>query len=97
VTTASAIHKTGLESVWETIEAFVELMKDNRWFIKNRQHQSLSILNDSITQSLNSGFFDNKIIKRLLEQYEQQILEEKLSPYEASQKLLETYFQEIKK
>ena len=97
VTTASSIYKTGLESVWETIEVFVEMMQKNGWFAKNRQQQSLSILHESIKQSLNSGFFDNKAIKQMLQEYEQKILEEKISPYEASQKLLEKYFQEIKK
>ena len=97
VTTASAIYKTGLESIWETIRLFIEMMKNNSWFAKNRQQQSLSILRESITQSLTSGFFDNKTIKQLLEVVKQQILDEKISPYEASQQLLEKYFQEIKK
>ncbi len=97
VLTASAINKDGLDAVWKEIETFVKMMNQNGWFTKNRQQQSLSILRDSITQSLNSGFFDNKIIKQLLKEYEQQILEEKISPYEASQKLLERYFVEIEK
>jgi LAO/AO transport system kinase len=97
LTTASAIYKTGLKTIWEIIETFVEMMQKNGWFIKNRQQQSLSILRNSIMQSLNSGFFDNKTIKLLLKKYEQQILEEKISPYEAGQKLLEKYFNEIKK
>jgi LAO/AO transport system kinase len=97
VTTASAIYKTGLELIWEIIETFVELMKENGWFGKNRQQQSLSILRESITQSLSSGFFDNQTIRQLLKDTEQQILEDRISPYEASQKLLEKYFREIKK
>jgi LAO/AO transport system kinase len=97
VTTASSIYKTGLESIWKTIETFVELMKNNGWFAKNRQQQSLSILRESITQSLTSGFFENKTIRRLIKAVEQQIMDEKISPYEASQKLLEKYFLEIKK
>ena len=97
LTTASAIYKTGLETVWEIIESFVEMMQQNGWFVKNRQQQSLSILWESITRSLNSGFFDNKTIQQLITDFEQQILQEKISPYEASQKLLEEYFKEIRK
>jgi len=95
VLTASAINKDGLDSVWETINAFVKTMKKNAWFSKHRQEQSLLILKESINQSLSSGFFENIIIKRMQKKYEKQILEEKISPYEAAQKLLEKYFLEI--
>lgn len=97
VTIASAIYKTGLESIWENIETHIKMMQQNGWFVKNRQQQSLTILRESITQSLNSGFFDNKTIRHLLKKSEQQILEEKISPYEASQNLLERYFTEARK
>jgi len=96
VLTSSALQNKGLAEVWENIEEFVEQMKANTFFIKNRQQQSLHILKDSITQYLSSSFFENPVIQPLLKDFEQQILNQELSPYEAAKQLLKKYFSEIK-
>lgn len=97
VLTASAIYKNGLDAIWEKIDQFVVMMKENKWFGQNRQQQALSILRESIAQNLTSNFFDNTIIKQSLNRFEKQILEEQISPYEAAQKMLEEYFSTINK
>ncbi len=97
VLTASALTGKGLEEVSREIENFVNLTNRSGWFHENRQQQSLFLLRESITRSLTDGFFENQTIRQQLKVYEQQIREGKISPYEAAQKLLESYFPEIKK
>jgi len=92
VMTASALYSEGLEEVWATIEEFVALTKQNGFFDKHRQYQSLQILHDSIMQNLKSGFFGQAEIKEAVKLFETEILEKKISPYEAAQALLEKYF-----
>jgi len=95
--TASALYSKGLIDIWATIEEFITLTKGNGFFKKHRNEQSLGILKEGIEQGLTSGFFRSKTIKPLIEQYEQQILNAEINPYEAAQLLLSEYFEELKK
>lgn len=96
VVTASALHKTGLEVIWEKVSDFVKLTKENGHFEGNRQTQALDILTDSITHSLTEGFFYHPEIMALLKVYEQQVLANQISPYEAAQILLAKYYELIR-
>jgi LAO/AO transport system kinase len=97
VLTASALYNKGLADVWATIEEFILLTKENGYFKKLRNEQSLGILKEGIEQGLTSGFFNSQTIKPLIKQYEQQILNAEINPYEAAQLLLSTYIEELKK
>jgi LAO/AO transport system kinase len=97
VLTASAVQNIGFEKIWENIEEFVHQTKFNQFFFNNRQEQALFILKDAILQYLSSNFFENPIIQPLFKQFEKQILQKQISPYEAAKQLLEKYFEEIRK
>lgn len=97
VLTASAVQNKGFEKIWGNIEEFLNQTKASQFFIKNRQEQALFILKDAITQYLSASFFENPTTQLLFKQFEQQILEQQISPYEAAKQLLEKYFQEIRK
>ncbi|NOX86191.1 MAG: methylmalonyl Co-A mutase-associated GTPase MeaB [Chlorobi bacterium] len=98
VLTASALYAKGLDEILEVIRQYVDLARQNGWFEKNRQGQSLKILHDAITiaQSLSDSFYHNPEIKKLIPKTEKQIIAGKQSPYEAAQILLEKYFEIIK-
>jgi LAO/AO transport system kinase len=97
VLTASALYNKGLADIWATIEEFILLTKENGYFKKLRNEQSLGILKEGIEQGLTSGFFNSQTIKPLIKNYEQQILNAEINPYEAAQLLLSTYIEELKK
>jgi len=97
VLTASALYGKGLEEVWGAAKEFVSLTKKNGYFNKHRQQQSLQILHDSILQNLKSGFFDHPEMKESVKSFETQILEKKISPYDAAMALLEKYYTGQKK
>ncbi len=97
VLTASALYSKGLTDIWNNIESYIELTKENNYFKENRQEQSIHILYDNIRQSLNNRFFDKPEIKQKLKFYEEQILSAQISPYQAAQSLLESYYNSTKK
>jgi LAO/AO transport system kinase len=97
VLTASAVQKRGFNEVWENIETYINQTHANQYFTKNRQEQSLFILKDAINQYLTNSFFENSQIQPLLQKYEQLVLAQQISPYEAAKLLFEKYFEVIRK
>lgn len=97
VVTASATQNKGFITIWETIETYLAHTKNNNFFIKNRQEQAFFILKDSIARYLISHFYENSIIHSMMKKFEQQILDQQISPYEAAKLLLEKYFEELRK
>lgn len=92
VLTASAIKNTGVNEVWQKIVEFVLVTQTNGWFVKNRKEQALGILNNSIEDSLRSGFYNDNRITDLLHEFEDLVLRDKMNPYEAAEKLMEEYY-----
>ncbi|MBE0651939.1 MAG: methylmalonyl Co-A mutase-associated GTPase MeaB [Bacteroidales bacterium] len=88
---ASAIQNEGLEEVWNQISSFLNLTKENGFFEKNRQQQALHILDETIHTGITEHFFNHPEINQLMESLKHQILEKKISPYEASEQLLSHY------
>ncbi len=97
VETCSALNHEGIEIVWSSILAYMNQSRSNGYFAKKRQNQSVQTMMDSITQKLGDGLFQHKEIKLLLESYKSKILSNKLSAYIASQKILDKYFELIRK
>lgn len=94
VLTASSLYNKGLTEIMGEIEAYLKLTKENNYFNLNRQEQSIHILYNSIRQSLSNRFFDNPEMKQKLKAIEQQILAAQITPYQAAQSLLESYFRD---
>ncbi len=92
VMTASALYGENLSLVWQQIEKFLHLTKENGSFVKNRKHQDYNLFEETIHQAIHDHFFNLPEIKKRLAKYKNQILNRQLSPYEASQKLLDFYF-----
>lgn len=91
VLTCSALEKTGLEEIWQTIEDFSTKMKQNGYWNINRQEQNLEWMHSFIKQTLESQFFDNQIVRENILPIKEQILSGKLLPIQAAQKLIELY------
>ncbi len=92
VVTASALNGKGLKIIDETINEFVSLTKQNGYFESNRKNQDLSLFELNIKNSLVDTFFQDKNMKSLYEKYRQKITSKEISPYEAADEILKTYF-----
>ena len=92
VQTASALKSKGIEDVWETTKAYLNLTTENSHFENKRKQQTGEILNESIESALLDNFFGKEEIKVQIKQINEQILCGSLSPYDAAEVLLKVYF-----
>jgi LAO/AO transport system kinase len=90
--TCSAQNNQGIIEIWDTINDFITLTKNNGFFFKNRTEQSKFWMYQSIDDKLRAHFYKNNSIKHKIEIIEKEVLEGKISSFEAAEKLLSEYF-----
>jgi LAO/AO transport system kinase len=91
VLTASATENKGMQGIWEMILEFEStLRKQNVWESK-RAEQLKAWMQDSIAQSLKHDFYEHPSVKEGYGELETQVLQAKLSPFQAARKLLDHY------
>ena len=88
VLSCSATEYTGIEEIWEVIKEFAEKTKNNGHFNSNRKEQNKYWLLQTIDDLLKQDFYQNKKIGPLMEKMTSQVLEGKLSPFSAAEKLI---------
>lgn len=97
VESCSALNNEGISLVWKLIKEYERLTKSNGYFESNRKNQSVNTMVETINQRLGDGLFLHPQIKKLITKLEEEIRANKLSAYIASQRILDKYFQLIKK
>ncbi|TBX69267.1 methylmalonyl Co-A mutase-associated GTPase MeaB [Flavobacterium silvisoli] len=90
--TCSAYEKTGIDEVWKTISNYFELVKSNHYFENKRQEQSLYWMMETINEQLKQRFYQHPDIAEMLMTTQQEVLQNKRSPFAAAQHLLGHYF-----
>ena len=70
--------------IWQ----FVEKMRANGQFEERRKKQALSWLHTLISEALNRRFYNNPSVSAQLQQTEQAVLKQQLSPGIAAEQLL---------
>lgn len=91
VLTASSIDHTGLEQIWEAIEAFRTMTTENGYWEEQRRTQAHYWLHASLNEGLKKMFFNHPAVKEQLELLEKQVVEGHISPFAAARVLLDTY------
>ena len=95
VYTCSAYTKDGIKEIWQGVEDFVNMTKQNGYFYKNRNEQNLRILDESIKQSLLDNFYNNEQIKKQIEVAKDDILDNRTSAYIIAQNLIDNYYKSL--
>jgi LAO/AO transport system kinase len=97
VMTASALKMTGIKEIWDVIKEFEVQTKSNGMFFNRRKQQNLDWFNILIENGIKSIFFENSLIKKKLVDFEKKILDGKILPSEAVEKLINYFIKSINK
>ena len=91
VTICSAMIRFGIDAIWDVVQQYERLTKDNGYFEQRRQQQAKYWMNETIRDSLIRSFYNNPDIKALLPEYIKKITEGKMSSFAAARTLLDKY------
>jgi len=84
----SAIKNEGISEIWEVISSYFETVKANNYFQYKRREQNKFWLMQTIESRLKSDFYSNTSVKKELEKQLKFLDENKTTPFEAAEKLL---------
>ena len=86
--TCSALHNEGVSEIWELIQKYNSITKENGYFQQKRNDQNRYWLLQTIESTLKSDFYNHQKIKEELKKQLILISENKTSPFEAANYLL---------
>jgi LAO/AO transport system kinase len=90
--TCSAITREGIESVWETISNYFELVQANHHFEEKRKEQNQYWMMETINEQLKNNFYNHPDMIKLLDENKKAVANNEISPFAAAMSLLSTYF-----
>jgi LAO/AO transport system kinase len=88
----SAAHKTGIDKVAGMIDSYAAFTRDNGFFARKRKSQQISQMYESIHQFLSAHFQHHQEVNKITGNTIGLMQDNKLTPYQAAQKLLDAYF-----
>ena len=90
VQTCSAINMDGVAEIWQMILRYRESTTNNsHYFFRKRQEQSVQTMYESINSRIMDNFYSNEAVKQAMAEAEKEVLEGRLSAYQAAAHLLE--------
>lgn len=91
VLTCSALEETGLNELWDNIQDYITLTKENGYFEANRKEQSVFWMHESIQYQLKEKLFHHPAVQKELPIKEQEVEEGKISSFKAASELLKLF------
>ncbi|MDL5514540.1 methylmalonyl Co-A mutase-associated GTPase MeaB [Arenibacter sp. M-2] len=88
ILSCSAIQKKGITEIWEVIKAYIDDKPGLDGILEKRKIQNKYWLLQTIEDRLKQQFYENKNIKNHLEQMIKLVVDGKISPFNAAEKLL---------
>ena len=92
VYTCSSVERSGLTEVWEGVEEFLDHIVKNGYFKQHRNAQNKYWMYESIDEVLRNSFYRNPQVEAQIGDYEQRVLDDKISSFIAAKELLKLYF-----
>jgi LAO/AO transport system kinase len=96
VLTCSSLNSTGINKVWDIIIEYIEFIKKESFFEKQRRRQAKYWMYESIHEALTDHFYNQEGIKNKLKLFEEKVVESKMNSFLASKILIEDYFNNLK-
>jgi LAO/AO transport system kinase len=91
VLTCSALSKKGIADIWNLILDYHKFTLNNNFFNEHRKAQSTYWLMESIESNLKKRFFETPSVSAAFSDIEQSVLDGKLSPFLAAERLLSLF------
>lgn len=92
VVTCSAIEARGIKEIWDIVNRYVEITRENGYFNEWRKSQAIFRMHDSITDTLKTSFYTDNDISEMLPELEELLREGRITSYSAASRLLKRYF-----
>lgn len=96
VLSCSSLEDTGIREIWEMIVQYVQKNKKNGHFNAKRREQNKYWLLQTVDDQLKQRFYQNTVVKEKLEKLTRDVMENKISPFRAAEKLLQIQQKELK-
>ncbi len=94
VLTYSGFYGLGIKEIWDMIYEYFDFVKSNGYFEYRRNEQAKYWMYETINEHLRDSFYNNKTIKSMLAEKEEEVLSGKLTSFIAAKSLLDAYFNE---
>ena len=90
VLSCSALENTGLDEVWDMISNYISENKETNFFTSKRQQQNRNWLLQALDDQLKQRFYQDKKVAAALEELVVDVINNKISPFRAAEKLLQS-------
>ena len=97
VLSCSSIEETGIAEIWTNIMDYCKHTKANNYFETSRSEQAKYWMYETIHEQLHDNFYHNSKINGMIPNFENKVLNDEISSFVAAYKLLNTYYDEVKK
>lgn len=91
VLTYSGFYSLGIKEVWDMIYSYLAATKKNGSFDARRQHQAKYWMYETINEQLRSRFYNSEGMEMQLREYEQLLLDGKITSFAAAARLLNLF------
>ena len=91
VLTYSGFYALGIKEVWDMIYSHLAATKKNGFFDVRRQQQAKYWMYETINEQLRSRFYNSGGMEALLTEYEQLLLDGRMTSFAAAAKLLDIF------
>ncbi|MGD9558024.1 MAG: methylmalonyl Co-A mutase-associated GTPase MeaB [Mangrovibacterium sp.] len=90
--TCSAVMKAGIDQIWKTIGEYLSKVNSNGYFQQKRNEQSKFWMYETIHEQLRNNFYQTKMIREEIPEFERKVLEGEMSSFIAARQLLDAYY-----
>ncbi|WP_298639051.1 methylmalonyl Co-A mutase-associated GTPase MeaB [uncultured Prevotella sp.] len=88
----SGFYGTGVKEVWDMVYEYIDFVRDNGYFDYRRNEQNKYWMYETINESLRNNFYNNELIQKSLQDYEQRVLRGEKTSFAAAHDLLDIYY-----
>ena len=92
VLTYSGYYNIGVKEIWDMVDEYMAFTKKNGYFEYKRREQAKYWMYESINDTLRDTFYNNPAVSSMLNQTEQQVLGNEITPFIAAKRMMAVSF-----